>query len=216
MIAPHQLEQITAIGGSEGISSGLRTVVSAGLLALQSDMALLQPVEDLMVLADRLATITGRKTPAGAWWAPTREALPPTDELDPHGAVIVTPWAVGLLGDGCLVVDLEAGQISANIGGHEVNASIDLNELVGPAVLLPASIAGLAMAGPGRRDLGHGLTAERTADDLFRVSLQNIGARCCPSAAQTFAAELLGLVTRATHRSAMAREQLNRVLEVTP
>lgn len=130
--------------------------------------------------------------------------------------MLVTPGAVGLIGDGCLIVDLGVGEIGANIGGHEVKASIDLNELAGPAALLPASLAGLAMAGPGRRDLGHGLTAERTADDLFRITLQGVGCRCCPALAQTFAAELAGLVARSTHQAALTRQALNRVLEVTP
>lgn len=215
-IAPHQLEQIAAIGGDEGVSAGLREVVTAGLLALKGDCALIRPVSELHQLADRLALIQGRITPAGAWWAPTREALPSPDQLDPAGAVLVTPMAVGLVGDGCLIVDLEAGEITATLSGHETSASVDLNELAGPAALLPASLAGLGLAGPGRRDLGHGLSAERTADDLFRITLQGIGARCCPTLAQTFAAELLGLVARASYRAARTRQQLNRVLEVTP
>ena len=214
MVSEHQLQQIAAIGGDAGVSAGLRSVVSAGLLALQGDAALLAPVSELHQLADKLAKIQGRRTPAGAWWAPTREALPSPDQLDPAGAVLVTPGAVALIGDGCLVVDVEAGEITANIGGHEVNASIDLNELAGPAALLPASLAGLAMAGTGRRDIGQGLTAERTADDLFRITLQGVGCQCCPSLAQTFAAELAGLVARSTHRAALTRQQLNRVLEV--
>ncbi len=191
-------------------------MVSAGLLALQGDCALIRPVSELHALADRLAQIQGRTTPAGAWWAPTREALPSPDQLDPAGAVLVTPQAVGLIADGAVVIDLEAGELAANLAGHEVNTPIDLQDLAGPAALLPASLAGLAGAGPGRRELGLGLAVERTADDLCRVTLQGIGARCAPDTAQTFAAELLGLVARATRASAVARQQLNRQLEVSP
>jgi hypothetical protein len=216
LVAPRQLQQITAIGGDRGLSAGLRDVVSAGLLALQGDCALIRPVSELHALADRLAQIQGRTTPAGAWWAPTREALPSPDQLDPAGAVLVTPQAVGLIADGAVVIDLEAGELAANLAGHEVNTPIDLQDLAGPAALLPASLAGLAGAGPGRRELGLGLAVERTADDLCRVTLQGIGARCAPDTAQTFAAELLGLVARATRASAVARQQLNRQLEVSP
>ncbi len=216
LVAPHQLQQLQAIGGDRGLSAGLRDVVSAGLLALQGDCALIRPVAELHALAERLAQIQGRTTPAGAWWAPTREALPSPDQLDPAGAVLVTPQAVGLIADGAVVIDLEAGELAANLAGHEVNTPIDLQDLAGPAALLPASLAGLAGAGPGRRELGLGLAVERTADDLCRVTLQGIGARCAPDTAQVFAAELVGLVARATRASAVARQQLNRQLEVSP
>jgi hypothetical protein len=216
LVAPHQLQQIEAIGGTEGISSGLRTVVSAGLLALQSDVALLQPVEDLQSLVDRLAKITGRTTPAGAWWAPTREALPTVDQLDPAGAVLAMPRAVTLLTDGTVTVDLANSEITASLDGHEVTTAFDLHDLAAVAALLPAALAGLAGAGPGRRDLGHGLAVERTQDDLCRISLRGIGARCAPDVAQTFAAELLALQARAHRASAQTRQQLNRTLQVTP
>lgn len=129
MVSEHQLQQIVDIGGSEGVSAGLRSVVSAGLLA---------PVSELHQLADKLAKIQGRRTTAGGWWAPTEDALPEPGELDPAGSVLVTPAAVGLLGDGALSIDLAAGEIAGRVSGHEIT---------------------VAMAGPGRRDLGHGLTA---------------------------------------------------------
>jgi hypothetical protein len=216
MVPVHQLEQITAIGGDRGVSAGLRDVITAGLLALQGDCALLQPVEELQELAARLARIQGRTTPAGAWWAPTREALPSPDQLDPSGAVLVTPQAVGVLGDGALVIDLEQGVIVANLAGHEVKTAVDLTDLAAPAALLPASLAGLAGAGPGRRDLGLGLAVERTTDNLCRITLQGIGTRCTPDTAQTFGAELAGLIARAARASAQTRVELNRQLQVTP
>jgi len=216
LIPEHQLEQIQAIAAGRGVSAGLRDVITAGLLALQGDCALVAPVSELHELADKLAKIQGRTTPAGAWWAPTREALPSPDQLEPSGAVLVTPGAVALLGDGSLIIDLGAGEITANLGGHEVNTTVDLSELAGPAALLPASLAGLAGAGPGRRDIGLGLAVERTADNLCRVTLQGIGARCTPDTAQTFAAELVGLVARTARASAQTRVELNRRLEVTP
>ena len=215
MVPEHQLQQITAIGGDAGVSAGLRTAVSAGLLALQGDAALLAPVSELLALSDRLATVTGRKTPAGAHWCPTGESLPPRDALDPHGAVVVMPQSVGLIaGDSALVVDLGDALIVARQGNQEVTASIDLAELAGPAALLPASLAGLALAGPGRRDLGGGLAVERTGSDQLRISLQGLGVNCPPDVGQVFAAELCSLVARAATASIAARIELERTLQV--
>ena len=215
-IPQHQREQIQSLGGDRGLSAGLRDTITAGLLALQGDCALIQPIDELRDLASRLARIQGRRTPAGAWWAPTRDALPTPEQLDPTGAVLVTPHAVALIGDGAVVVDLESNQITATLSGHEISASIDLTELAGPAALLPASLAGLASAGPGRRELGLELAIERTADNLCRITLRGIGARCMPDNAQTFAAELLGLIARSARSSFAARQQLEQALEVTP
>lgn len=212
-IPQHQRQQIASLAGDRGLSTGLRDVITAGLLALQSDVALLAPVDELRELADRLARIQGRRTPAGAWWAPSRDALPNPEALDPGGAVVVTPGAVGLIGDGCVVIDLQAGAITGTLAGHEVSAAVDLSELAGPAALLPASLAGLAAGGPGRRELGLGLAVERTTDNLCRVSIQGIGARCSVDVAQTFAAEVVGLVARAAKASFVARQQLEQALQ---
>jgi hypothetical protein len=215
MVSEHQLQQIAAIGRDAGVSAGLRSVVSAGLLALQGDVALLAPVSELLALSDRLATVTGRKTPSGAHWCPTGESLPPRDALDPHGAVVVMPQSVGLIaGDAALVLDLGDALIVARQGNQEVSASIDLQELSGPAALLPASLAGLALAGPGRRDLGGGLAVERTGSDQLRISLQGLGVNCPPDVGQVFAAELCSLVARAATASIAARIELERTLQV--
>jgi hypothetical protein len=214
MIAPHQKRQLEAIGGDDGLSAGLRAVVTAGLLALQGDAALLAPVDQLHALVDKLAAVTGRRTPAGAWWAPTPDALPDPRTLDPAGSVIATPGAVLLCGTtGTLVVDLDEGKLTANNGQHEISAPIDLSDLVHPAALLPASLAGLAVAGPGRRELGLGLAIERCADDSVRISMQGVGAHGSINAAQIFAAELLALLARASRASAAARMQLEQSLQ---
>jgi hypothetical protein len=216
LVPPHQLEQIASIGGDRGLSAGLRDVVSAGLLALQGDCALIRPVSELHALADRLAQIQGRITPAGAWWAPSRAALPSPDQLDPQGAVVVTPRAVGLIAGGAVVIDLDNNELTATLAGNEVTVPFDLHDLAAVAALLPAALAGLAAAGPGRRDVGHGLAVERTSGDLCRVTLKGIGASCEPDVAQTFAAELLALVARTARASAQTRMELNRALEVSP
>jgi len=219
LIPEHQKQQIEAIGGG-AVSAGLRTAISAGLLALQGDCALIQPIDELRELADRLARIQGRRTPAGGWWAPTREALPSHQELDSGGAVLVMPQSVGLVAGGALVIDLESGLITASNNDSpdsQINARIDLGDLVAPAAVLPAALAGLAIAGPGRREIGLGMAIERTGDELCWLTLQGVGARCDAQLAHTFAAELQGLVARAYAVSASARMSLERQLsEVTP
>lgn len=220
LITPHQREQITALGGDAGVSAGLRTAISAGLLALQGDCALIQPIDELRELADRLARIQGRRTPAGGWWAPTREALPSHQELDSGGAVLVMPKSVGLVAGGALVIDLEAGLITASNNdspNSQINARIDLGDLVAPAAVMPAALTGLAIAGPGRRELGLGLAIERTGDNHCLLTLQGVGARCDAGLAHTFAAELLGLVARSAQASFATRQQLEQALaEVRP
>ncbi len=220
LIPQHQREQITALGGEAGVSAGLRDVVAAGLLALQGDCALIRPIDELRDLANRLSRIQGRRTPAGAWWAPTPEALPSHEELDSGGAVLVMPQSVGLVANGALVVDLEGGVITASNAGtpnSQITAKIDLGDLVAPAAVLPAALTGLAIAGPGRRELGLGLAIERTGDNLCLLTLQGVGARCDAGLAHTFAAEVLGLVARSAQASFATRQQLEQALaEVSP
>ena len=220
LITPHQKQQIEAIGGDAGVSAGLRTAITAGLLALQGDCALIQPIDELRDLANRLARIQGRRTPAGGWWAPTREALPSHEELDSGGAVLVMPKSVGLVAGGALVIDLESGLITASNNDSpdsQINARIDLGDLVAPAAVMPAALTGLAIAGPGRRELGLGLAIERTGDNLCWLTLQGVGARCDAGLAHTFAAELLGLVARSAQASFATRQQLEQALaEVSP
>jgi hypothetical protein len=220
LIPEHQKQQIEALGGEAGVSAGLRTAITAGLLALQGDCALIRPIDELRDLASRLARIQGRRTPAGAWWAPTPEALPTAEQLDHQGTVLVMPQSVGLLAAGALVVDLADGVITASNAetpGAQITAAIGLDDLVAPAALLPAALTGLAIAGPGRRELGLGLAIERTGGNHFLLTLQGAGARCDADLIHVFAAELLGLLARSARASLATRQQLNRALaEVTP
>jgi len=216
-IPQHQREQIAAFAGDRGLSAGLRDVIAAGLLVMLPDAAPSQPTDELRELADRLARIQGRRTPAGGWWAPTAAALPAAEDLEPGGAVLVTPKAAALIAGGSVVVDLAAGQITVTNADHESRVSIDLSELAAPAALLPAALAGLAATGPGRRDLGLGLAVERTPDHVCRLSLQGVAVRCSPDIATTYAAELLGLMARSARLSFDTRLQLERqVAELQP
>jgi hypothetical protein len=212
-IPQHQREQIAAFAGDRGLSAGLRDVIAAGLLVmLPAAAAPSQPTDELRELADRLARIQGRRTPSGAWWAPTAAALPAAEDLEPGGAVLVTPRQVALIAGGSVMVDLVAGQITVTNAGREARVSIDLSELAGPAALLPIALAGLAEAGPGRRELGLGLAVERTADHVCRLSLQGVAVRCSADIATTFAAELLGLMARSARAAFDTREALEQSL----
>jgi hypothetical protein len=216
-IPQHQREQIAAFAGDRGLSAGLRDVITTGLLVMLPAAAPSQPTAELRELANRLARIQGRRTPAGAWWAPTAAALPAAEDLEPGGAVLVTPRQVALIAGGSVMVDLVAGQITVSDAGHESRVSIDLSELAAPAALLPIALAGLAEAGPGRRELGLGLAVERTSDDICRLSLQGVAVRCSPDVATTYAAELLGLMARSARLSFDTREALEQALaEVQP
>ncbi len=213
-ISQHQRQQIETIGGDRGLSGGLREVVTAGLLALTCDVALLSPVDELQQLVTRLSFITGRRTGSGAWWCPDNQALPPTEQLNPVGDVIATPDAVALItGSAAVVVDLADGLLVARENGREVTAEVDLAQLMAPACLLPAAVAGLANSGrTGRRELGAGLVLELTGSGAFRLSVQGHGATAPDELVMGFAAELLSLITRSMAKSAAVRRQLNEQL----
>ncbi len=216
LVAPHQLEQIQAIGGSEGISAGLRTVVSAGLLALQSDMALLQPVADLQALVNQLSYIQGRRTPCGAWWCPTDQSLPSMDQIDPRGAVIAQPAAVALItGNAALMVDAENSVLRIQEGSREQTIDAEIGVLTGPICRLPAVAAHLAHNGPGRIELGVGLWLELLPSGDVRLSAKGLGVLCNFTTLLGFASEALSLATRVACKSIDARVALERQLHST-
>jgi hypothetical protein len=213
LIEDHQLQQVAAIGGDRGVSAGLREVVTAGLLALKGEVALLAPISELHKLADKLATITGRTTPSGAIWAPTDEALPPVEMLDPSGAVVVTPQAVGLLaGAGALVLDMEAGAVIVRGDGGELQQLLELPDLAELAAMLPAVLQALARQAGGVR-IACGLLAERTGTGSFRLSLQGVGPSCEPDVAFMFAAEVVALFARRVACTIRTRQQLEQALQ---
>jgi hypothetical protein len=212
LIEDYQLQQVAAIGGARGLSAGVRDVLTAGLLALQGDVALLAPVDQLHQLADRLAMISGRTTPSGAIWAPTEEALPPVEMLDPDGAVIVTPQAVGLLaGAAALVLDTEAGAIIVRGDGGELQQPLELPDLAALAAMLGAGLQALSR-GPGVVQLPCGLTAERTGTSAFRIAFQGVGPTTEPDVAFTFAAEVAALFARRVTSTLRTRQQLEETL----
>ena len=216
-IPPHQLQEINKIGADRGTSAGLRDVVVAGLLALRSDMALLQPVEDLQALVDKLANIQGRKTPSGSWWCPTDESLPSMDQLDPRGDVIAQPAAVALItGCAALVVDADAGVITIRDNGREQSVEAEPGDWMGPFCRLPAIAAHLAHQGPGRMDLGGGMALELLPVGVVRLSLQGLSVLADYTVLMRFASESLALGTRVACKSVAARLQLERQLQGVP
>jgi hypothetical protein len=219
LIPEHQLQQITAIGGDRGVSAGLRETISAGLLALAGDAALLAPVEELQALVTRLSFITGRRTGSGALWCPDGcQSLPPAEGLSPDGEVVATPDAVALLADSAaLVVDLGEGLILARENGAEISSHVCLGSLMPLAANIAPVIVKLGAAGPGRLQLDSTVTLERTGTGAVRLSAEGVGVTAPVETVLSFAAELLSLATRSAARSVATREALERQLqEVQP
>lgn len=211
LIAPHQREQIEAIGGDRGLSAGLRDVVGAGLLALQADMALLAPVDELQQLVTRLSFITGRRTGSGAWWCPTNPALPPADQLNPVGDVVATVDAVALIADNAaVVVDLGEGLIVARENGREISSQCCLGSIMPLAASVAPAICRLGDSGPGRVQLDPTVTLERTGTGAVRLSAQGVGVIVPVEVVLSFAAELLSLCARSAAKSVAVREALER------
>lgn len=218
MIPEHQLQQIAAIGGDRGVSAGLRDTISAGLLALQGDCALIRPVSELAALADRLARIQGRITGSGALWCPDGcQSLPPAEGLNPAGEVVATPDAVALLAGSCaLVVDLGEGLILARQDGQEISSHVCLGSLLPLAATIAPAILRLS-DGPGRVPLDPTVTLERSGTGAVRLSAQGVGVSAPVEVVLSFGAELLSLAARSAARSVATREQLERQLqEVQP
>jgi len=216
LVPADHLLQLQQIGGRDGLSCGLRLVVATGLAALDGQTpSLSEAVDHLDRVAAELAAVTGRRTPCGAWWAPSEAAAPEADQLDPRGDVIATPTGVVLVaGTSSLSVDLEAGQLAVIAAGRELCGPVDV-QLLAPAVALIApALLGLAAAGPGRRELGCGLAVERLGSDEVSITLQGLGPVVPAAVAWRWSAEMHGLVARGLATSVATRTALNRQLEV--
>lgn len=218
MIPPDHLQAIAKISGNDGMSAGLRAVVAAGLAVLQGDApATLAAVDELDRLADRLASITGRRTPSGAWWAPNDAAMPERTQLAPQGDVVASPNRVVLAGaSGALMVDLNHQAMEAQDPMHAASQPVDLHQLIGLAVLLPAAIIRLANTGPGREEVADGLTVERRDSGSIVFNLRGVITTSTVAPALQFCSELLSLATRGIQSAVDIRAALDRQLQVTP
>jgi hypothetical protein len=218
LIPAEHLQQVTAIGGERGVSAGVRDVIAMGLAAVNSDAALLLPIAQLEALAARLAKVTGRKLPSGAWWAASDQAMPEPSELDRYGDVVVSPGRVVLAGEaGALMADAGGRQLAAQDGERHASQPVELAELAGVAGMLSAALVRLAQTGPGHIELGCGLVLERMEAGPGRLSLRGVGAVASMPALWMFAAELTGLVAAGISEGIEIRSRLNQQLaEVQP
>lgn len=200
------------------MSAGVRDVIAMGLAALNSDAALMLPVAQLEALADRLATITGRKLPSGAWWAGCDAAMPEPEQLDRYGDVVVSPGRVVLAGEaGALMADAGGRQLAAQDNDRHASQPVELAELAGVAGMLSAGLVRLAQSGPGRIELGNGLVLERMEVGPGRLSLRGVGAVASMPSLWQFAAELTALVAAGINEGIEIRSRLNAQLaEVQP
>jgi hypothetical protein len=213
LITGEHLAAVAAIGGERGVSAGLRDTIAMGLSALNSDAALMLPVSQLQALADRLATITGRKLPSGAWWAGSDAAMPEPEQLDRYGDVVVSPGRVVLAGEqGAIMADAGGRQLAAQDGERHASQPVELAELAGVAGMLTAGLVRLAQTGPGRIELGCGLMLERLEAGPGRVSLHSVGVVASMPALWMFSAELTALVAGGIAEGIEIRSRLNKQL----
>ena len=215
LVPADHLLQLQEIGGPHGVSSGLRLVVATGLAALDGQSpSLSEAVDHLDRVAAELAAISGRRTPAGAWWAPTEAAAPSAEQLDPRGDLVATPAGVAVMaGAAALSIDLAAGELAAVAGGRDLIAPVDVQQLAPAVALIAPALIGLSAAGPGRRELGCGLAVERLGSDEVSITLQGLGPVVLPSTAWRWGAELLSLVARGFDASIATRCELERQLQ---
>lgn len=160
----------------------------------------------------RLSTVTGRRTPCGAWWAPSPEALPDPAALK-VGEVVATPLALSLVGEaGSLTIDAESGAITL-IDSSDVAAELTLQSLAELSALIQPSLIGLSRGGPDRRELGPcGLVLIRRADGAVGLELAGHSIVIPARGAWLLAAELAGLTARALAASVEIRQQLDAQL----
>lgn len=218
LIPPDHHRAIAEIGGTDGISAGLRAVVAAGIATLQGDgPAILGAVDELERLTDRLAAVVGRTTVSGAWWAPSDAAMPEREQLAPMGDVVASPARVVLAGStGALLVDLKSGSLEAQNGTACAVVPLELRDLVGVAAILPAALVRLSNLGPGTETLADHFTVARLDCGLVRFTLRGVNVEAHAQAALSFGVELLALVCRGVADGIAVREALNRQLEATP
>jgi hypothetical protein len=209
---------VTAIGGDRGVSAGVRDVIAMGLAAVNSDAALLLPVDQLRAMADRLDRVTGRKLPSGAWWAGCDAAMPEPAQLDRSGDVVASAGRVVLAGEaGALMADAGGRQLAGQDDDRHASQPVELAELAGVAAMLGAGLVRLAQTGPGRIELGCGLVLERLEAGPGRLSLHGVGATASMPALWMFAAEITALVAAGINEGIEIRSRLNAQLEaVTP
>jgi len=214
-IPRQQKELIDKIGGENGTSAGLRLVVGAGLSALTgTGEHVAAVVDELAAQVDRLASISGRRTPSGAWWAPCDAAMPAPELLAPAGDVIASPHRVVLAGcTGALMVDTGAGRIVAEDASGSASAELELGDLAAVAGNITAGLARLAQGGPGRLVIVPGLELERRPDGIARVALQGIGAAADVGALWMLAAEVTALAARQLAHAVEVREALEQQLQ---
>ena len=201
------------------VSAETAHLLRVGLDALEKpERRLLDEIEALEATCEQLGRISGRRTTAtGCWWAATPAALPPADLLGDADLVALPDGLLLIGGPSTLSIDLGQGQIAAVDGSAgEVSAAIELQQLLPAAALVAPALLGLGAAGPGRRELGCGLTLERLASGAVRIALGGIGPTVPAGVAWQWCAELSGLCARSLNTAVELRQTLDRqLLEVT-
>jgi hypothetical protein len=222
LVEPGHRDLIVALGGEQGVSAGLRLIVAAGAAATRSPSSpVLQELDALRGLADRLAGVLGRQTPSGAWWAPSDDAMPPPELLADTGDVVASPERVVLAGApaagvvGALALDLTAWRLELQEGERVASVAMELGQFAPLATMFGPALVQLAASGPSVVELTLGVSLRRQASGMVRAELNGVGAVVSATAALSFAAEAVSLLARHVEASANARAALEASLAAT-
>lgn len=206
------------------MSAGLRLIVAAGAAATRSPSSpVLQELDALHGLCDRLAGVLGRQTPSGAWWCPSDDCWPAAELLSADGDVVASPQRVVLAGSvvcgvaGALAVDLEAWRLEGQEGERVSSVPLELSTLAPLVAMVAPGLVQLAATGPGMVELSMGMTIRRLPVGTVRFELPG-GVGCVVHAptAFCFAAELLSMLSRHIEDDSNARMALEQALAASP
>lgn len=221
LIEPEHLELCRSLGGGN-CSAGLRLLVAAGAAATRSpSLPVLQELDALRGLADRLAGILGRQTPSGAWWCPGDDCWPAPELLADTGDVLASPERIVLAGAptagvvGAMALDLESWRLECQEGERVASVAMELGEFAPLAGLFGPALVQLAASGPSVVDLTLGVSVRRQASGMVRFELNGVGCVVSATAALSFASEALSLLARHVEASANARAALEASLAAT-
>lgn len=160
LVDPGHRDLIVALGGEQGVSAGLRLIVAAGAAATRSPSSpVLQELDALRGLADRLAGVLGRQTPSGAWWCPSDDCWPAPELLSADGDVVSSPKRVVLAGSvvggvaGALAVDLETWRLEAQQSDRVASVALELGTFAPLVGTIAPGLIQLAATGPGPVEL---------------------------------------------------------------
>jgi hypothetical protein len=209
-VRPDDLSFVATLPGTR--SANLREVVSVGVQTMKGQPLAPQAVADLRRIVDRLEALTAR-TPTGAWWAPTPEAMPSPDLLEPFDLVVMPVGLLLVAPNAALSFDMQEATCTlqgANHGaltiGCEPRDLIHLAAQFLPAVLQQAHE-------PTACELPLGMVLQHGSDDVIRLTLEGLPITLPLDLALAMAAELSSLAARSVSATMQRRVALEQALQ---